>query len=203
MDAQANPVRRRGREAHSSDFPTQQLPDVDVSLNKALDRSVIVDAQDIGADKQLQNEYLEALAFNEDPITISLEPTQEKNPPKWIECWVQGKGAEVLTADGWQAWGYLPMGSLITTKRKYVEVLLGLEGDEGFARSTTTRTSTAPATGCARSRHRMFTSPSTRTRAPRAVNGCAASRPARSKQCRSSSVAAGQTPAFRRQPKVL
>jgi hypothetical protein len=125
MDAQANPVRRRGREAHSSDFPTQQLPDVDVSLNKALDRSVIVDAQDIGADKQLQNEYLEALAFNEDPITISLEPTQEKNPPKWIECWVQGKGAEVLTADGWQAWGYLPMGSLITTKRKYVEVLLG------------------------------------------------------------------------------
>jgi hypothetical protein len=51
-----------------------------------------VDAQDIGADKLLQKDYLEELAFNEDPITISLEPTQQKNPPKWHECWVRAKG---------------------------------------------------------------------------------------------------------------
>jgi hypothetical protein len=125
MDARSNPVRRRS-EAVSSDNPTHQLPDVDMALDKPLDSKVIVDARDIDAASALKREYLDELKFNEEPITIQLSSTQEKNPPKWVPCWNQGIGAEVLMVDGsWVQLGYLPIGVEMITKRKYVEVLLG------------------------------------------------------------------------------
>lgn len=125
MDAKNNPVRRRS-ESSSADHPTQQLPDVDIGLDKKLDASLVVDARDIGAADALKKAYLEELKFNEDPVTINLQSTQEKNPPKWVPCWNQGIGAEVLMVDGtWVQLGYLPIGVELTTKRKYVEVLLG------------------------------------------------------------------------------
>ena len=69
------------------------------------------------------NKYLEDVAFAEQGVTIRLERPAEKNAPRHIPVWVNGKGAEVLVKGQWQTVTYLPIGQPITLKRKYVEVL--------------------------------------------------------------------------------
>lgn len=68
-------------------------------------------------------EYADSLAFMEEPVTIRIEPTADKNASKVIECWVNGVGAEVLDGQRWVRLGFLPVGVPVTTRRKYVEVL--------------------------------------------------------------------------------
>jgi hypothetical protein len=46
-----------------------------------------------------------------------------------VPCWVNGKGAEVLVNGKWVEFGYLPVSQMLTTKRKYVEVLLRSKRD--------------------------------------------------------------------------
>ena len=48
------------------------------------------------ADKPLNKDYLDELAFNEEPVTIRLEPSTDKNAATWFPIWVNGKGAEVF-----------------------------------------------------------------------------------------------------------
>ena len=71
----------------------------------------------------INRSYQDELAFGEDPVTIRLERSGEKNAPQTIPCWVNGKGAEVEINGRWVELGYLPVGVILTTKRKYVEVL--------------------------------------------------------------------------------
>lgn len=104
------------REVHTGDLAIAEAPDADIEQ-----RSETI----IPVDKPLEADYAEALAFMEDPITIRIEPSDEENAPIVIDCWVNGKGAEVLdTLTGkFMEINCLPIGQPIITKRKYVEVL--------------------------------------------------------------------------------
>ena len=121
MTAANNPVRRPGRELHTGDMAIAQK-DV-VESREDLDSEIVV------APEQLHKEYVEALAFAEEPVTIRIERGSEKFAPPMVDLWVQGRGAEVLINGRWVVLGYLPVGFPITTKRKYVEVLAASKHD--------------------------------------------------------------------------
>lgn len=118
-----------------NDIPIDQAALIGGDTNER--ESVIVKA-----DKSVDKNYLDMLAFMEEPVTIRLEPSAEKNAPAWFPASVNGEGAEVLQPNG--TWvhmreGYLPVGRSVTTKRKYVEVLLrakidtiNIEGTTGY-----------------------------------------------------------------------
>lgn len=119
--AKNNPVHSPAKALHSADTPQIQPPPVSLELGKNLQRGEDIEV----LDKPLTDDYTQALQFAEDLITIQIEPGQEKNAPKVIDCWVNGKGAEVLdTVTGkMMEINCLPIGQPIVTKRKYVEVL--------------------------------------------------------------------------------
>lgn len=104
------------REVHTGDLAIAEAPDADINA-----RSETI----IPVDKPLEADYAKDLAFMEEPIMIRIEPSDEENAPIVVDCWVNGKGAEVLdTLTGkFMEINCLPIGSPITTKRKYVEVL--------------------------------------------------------------------------------
>lgn len=78
----------------------------------------------VKAEQVLAKEYADELAFNEEPVTIRLEPTAEKNAPASFPIWVNGRGCEVLINGKWLEMTYIPVGRIVTTKRKYVEVII-------------------------------------------------------------------------------
>lgn len=114
------------REAlNSADIKIEQKPDI---IKAAHDSSAGIGRDDNGeiviADKPFDMDYLDELAFNEEPITIRLEPTAEKNAPTSFPIWVNGKGCEIFVNGKWYEQAYIPVGKVITTKRKYVEVII-------------------------------------------------------------------------------
>ena len=115
MDASNAPIRRAPQELHTDDIKIAQKPVIETREDLA-DEIII-------APEVLMKGYAEALAFNEEPITIRIERTSEKNPPKVVDAWVNGKGAEVLHNGRWLELGFIPVGFPVTTKRKYAEVL--------------------------------------------------------------------------------
>lgn len=146
----AQPIKRTlptalpAKELHTADLPDPQLPEIDTATRgapiKAIDKPFraptlnpdqagfkIVGAAtpELVQSLALTPEYLSDLAFMEEPIQILIEPSDEENAPLVVDCWVNGKGAEVLdTLTGkFMEINCLPIGSPITTKRKYVEVL--------------------------------------------------------------------------------
>ena len=121
MDAITVPTRKTRGELHVGDTKIEQKADV-VSVEDH-QQDVIV------ADQNLNLDYLAELNFNEEPVTIRLEPSSEKFASRWIPCWVNGKGAEVLINGKWVEFGYLPVSKPLTIKRKYVEVLLRSKRD--------------------------------------------------------------------------
>lgn len=103
-------------EVHSDDIKIEQpAPIVD---HRDYDGDIIL------VDRPLNKNVLEALAFMEEPVTIRLEPTAEKNAPTWFPVWVNGKGAELFQRGQWQEIAYLPVGRVITIKRKVLEVII-------------------------------------------------------------------------------
>jgi len=80
-------------------------------------------------DSPLTKEYQSALAFAEEPVTVIITPSQDPNAATFRECWVNGRGIEVLIGNAWQEWKAIPTGAQIVTKRKYVEVLLRAKQD--------------------------------------------------------------------------
>lgn len=69
------------------------------------------------------DEYAEALKFNEEPMTVYINKGHEKWAPNYVECSIQGRGAEMLVNGKWVSVGVLPVEQPVVTKRKYVEVL--------------------------------------------------------------------------------
>ena len=116
------------REVDSSEIkviqpPTQTIP----GFNEPLpDHRSTIQA----VDSPLGKAQLENLRFAEDPVTIILTPAREKNAAKYRDCWVNGKGIEVLIGNLWQEWKAIPTGAQVVTKRKYVEVLLRAKYDD-------------------------------------------------------------------------
>ena len=73
---------------------------------------------------QVTPEYLEELAFYEDPITIIINPSTHKNAASIFENWSNGRGAEMLINGKWLIIKDLPVGKPITVKRKVVEQII-------------------------------------------------------------------------------
>lgn len=128
MESTQAPVTRKynRREINSEDIPLTQKSDIDLD-------SVIVHGEslpNVGGDPKVNASYMAQLAFNEEPVTIIIEEnTRSDFPETFVPVAVQGKGAEVFTNGAWVEVGWLPIGVEITTKRKYVEVLIRSKSD--------------------------------------------------------------------------
>lgn len=72
----------------------------------------------------IEGTYLADLAMLEEPVTIRLEPSSDKNAATSHPFWVNGKGAEVFINGRWCEITYLPVGMMLITKRKYVGVVV-------------------------------------------------------------------------------
>lgn len=116
--AKNNPVKMPAPEVHTADLPIGQPPEIKMPEHGLPERGEV-----ILVDKPLEREHADALAFAEEPITIRIEPSAEENAPLVVDCWVNGKGAEVFVNGKWLEFNCLPVGMPVTTKRKYVEVL--------------------------------------------------------------------------------
>lgn len=114
------------RELSTSDMKIEQNAPID--LGKA-DLSPDRESPIIRPDCAMGQKEFDALAFNEEPVTILISPSSEKNAPTSYPVWNNGKGAEVLIKGQWQEWKYLPVNVVLTTKRKYVESLLRAKMD--------------------------------------------------------------------------
>lgn len=114
------------RELHTSDVKIEQLKPIDLAtVDTSQDRAPEI----IKGDGLMSKKDFDALAFNEEQVTILISPSNEKNAPTSYPVWNNGKGAEVLVNGQWQEWKYLPVNVLLTTKRKYVEALLRAKVD--------------------------------------------------------------------------
>lgn len=128
MDAKDNQVIATGKEHNSSDYKPQQRKarNLDVAQD---DEPMIALAEGLADDDET---YAAELAFLEEPLKIMIMvPTMpgDKHPPRTVQCWVNGKGAEQLTNGKWMQCGWLPLGVPVVTRRKYVEVLLRSKTD--------------------------------------------------------------------------
>ena len=109
----------RGRKVtHSDEIGVGQRNDLDLTDTSNVDRDTIL----VAADTPIQDNYLAQLKFNEEPVSIIINP-QGENPENSIPAWVNGKGAEVLMDGKWVEMGYLPCEMELTIKRKTLEVL--------------------------------------------------------------------------------
>jgi hypothetical protein len=131
------PTKLPAHETSTADVREPDLPEVKMPpLGEALPERG--DTQIALPDSHIDKDYLAELAFMEEPVTIRIEPANEENAAWTVDCWVQGKGAEVLKQDAQRVWmengslpgghpwlelNCLPVGVVCTTKRKYVEVL--------------------------------------------------------------------------------
>lgn len=113
-------------EVHTSDMKVEQRPDVILPNEGKVDREADIL---IAGENSLDGDYAAALAFAEEPVTIRIEPSSERFAPKVVDLWVNGRGAEQLVNGRWIACGWLPVGEVVTTKRKYVEVLARAKTD--------------------------------------------------------------------------
>ena len=102
----------------SSTISTEQQPPItDID---AYEGDVVVADRSVNDDK----DYTEELAFMEEPVTIRLEPSTEKNASNRFPVWVNGKPAEMMIRGRWYPVGWLPVGETIIIKRKYLEVII-------------------------------------------------------------------------------
>jgi hypothetical protein len=68
--------------------------------------------------------YFDELAFMEEPVTIRLEPSSDRNAAMAFPVWVNGKKAEVYQNGRWDEIGYLPVGRVLVVKRSVLEVII-------------------------------------------------------------------------------
>lgn len=104
------------REFHSDKLKIDQLPPI-VGEDRPVGEVIL-------ADETIRQEYLEELAFMEEPVTIRIEPGTDRFAANWVSVWVNGRGAEVLVDGKWREWKHLPTAEILTTKRKYLEVII-------------------------------------------------------------------------------
>lgn len=122
------PVITRGkREIHTGDMQVPQKPSVNLDT---FDEDARKEHSTVILEATADNNFLEQLAYAEQPVTIRVERSSEKNAPRFADCYVNGRGAELLHQGKWQSVGWIPCGVVVTTKRKYVEVLMRSRPDD-------------------------------------------------------------------------
>lgn len=123
--------RKMGRTAvtfHTSDLGgPEQKPDIvgDAALADREGEIIEADAS------VLQKDYTDLLAFMEEPVTIRIDPSTDKNAATMVPVWCNGKGCEVLIEKRWREMpnGYIPVNTNVTIKRKYLAILAGSKID--------------------------------------------------------------------------
>lgn len=118
---------RRGRPPRRREFDSRSVPQAAAErVLPPLEEPVERQAADVVLTEtdKLTKEYAEALAFAEEPVTILLHPSSERNESALTDLVsVNGRLAEVFLYNRWIPMGYLPKGIDITVKRKVVERL--------------------------------------------------------------------------------
>jgi hypothetical protein len=114
------------REVYSEDLKVEQKAPIIGDDNTDEQRRTIIKADPAS----LSKEYLEELAFNEEPVTIRLDPSTDQNAAKMVFVSVNGKGCEVFMNNRWIEWKWIPIGQVLIIKRKYLEVLIGAKQDK-------------------------------------------------------------------------
>jgi hypothetical protein len=112
------------QELHSNKLPTEQKPPISDDPS-SYDGDIITGERIASVDA----DYLADLAMNEEPVTIRLEPSSDKNAATSFPIWVNGKRAEVFQNGRWEEIGYLPVGCILTVKRKVLEVIIRAKTD--------------------------------------------------------------------------
>ena len=119
-DALSTPTRRARREISTADMEVgQRAPIILPDDGSEIDRDNVI----IPVETHIGGDYVQQLAMAEEPVTILIHKSPEKFAPLTVDCWVNGKGAEVMANGKWVEFGWLPVNKPVTTKRKYVEVL--------------------------------------------------------------------------------
>lgn len=109
-------------EQHSDTLPpTEQKPPI--ADPSAYDGDVVL------TERTHNQDYLDELAFGEEPVTIRIEPSSEKNAAGAFPCWCNGKGAEIQINGRWVECAYLPVAQVLTIKRKYLEIIIRAKVD--------------------------------------------------------------------------
>ncbi len=119
MDALSSPARRARKEMHTADMALGQPDAIEMPEVGLPERGDAV----VAVTEPLHSAYTQALLFAEEPVTILINKSQEKFAPLTVDCWCNGKGAEVMADGKWVEFGWLPVERAVTTKRKYVEIL--------------------------------------------------------------------------------
>lgn len=117
------------KEINSEDTKIDQRPlDVDAAMAAGTDRREIIEA---GEDVLDNTDWLDELKFNEEPVTIYIEPSSEKNAPSHHYIAVNGTGCEVWYEQlkRWVETPYVPTGQRLTVKRKYVANMVSAKID--------------------------------------------------------------------------
>lgn len=115
---------RKAVQFHTDDVNIDQKKDVSIQPGVTREPEIVQTDSSI-ADK----DYLAELAFNEDPITIRLEPSTDKHAATMFPVWNNGKGAEMFLNGRWVEMGWLPVSQDIIVKRKTVATLIGAKID--------------------------------------------------------------------------
>ena len=110
------------QELHSDTMAVDQPPPIVGDAN-------LHDGYVVQAEKGLSKDYLDELAFMEEPVTIRLEPSSDKNASTAFPVWVNGKPAEVHQNGRWDEIGWLPVGKVLIIKRKVLEVIIRAKVD--------------------------------------------------------------------------
>lgn len=112
------------REINTDETKVEQRPlDVDAAMAAGKDRREVVEA---GEDVLEDTDWLDELKFNEEPVTIYIEPSTEKNALTHHYIAVNGTGCEVWYENlkRWVETPHVPTGQKLTIKRKYLATMV-------------------------------------------------------------------------------
>lgn len=108
-------------------MPREQIHSDSITIDQPppiMDKADREEGNIVIADESMNSKsYLDELAFGEEPVTIRIEPSTDKNAATAYPVWVNGKGAEVFQRGRWEEITYLPVGRVLTIKRKYLAVM--------------------------------------------------------------------------------
>jgi hypothetical protein len=98
------------KETDTREIPLTQPTSIEMPVNGKL---AVQEPEKIAVlDKPLENDYLDALKFNEEIIEIMLQPSSEENAAMVVDVYVNGEAR------------WIPVGPVVPLKRKFVEVLM-------------------------------------------------------------------------------
>ena len=119
------------KEVHNSQFEMEKPKDIVLQDGVQIEHDANIAA--------MEKQYFDDLAFNEEPVTILIDQPPGDFAQATQDVWCNGEMPELLINNKWYRKCAIPLGVEVTTKRKYVEILMR-------AKPYTVRTSYDPQT---------------------------------------------------------